>query len=179
MAPPQHDRLGLADERLLVEAAQRDPRQFAELYDLYFERVWTYVIRRVADRETAQDITAEVFHSALRGLPHFEWRGGGFLAWLYRIARNGIADAGRQRRREVQQVVEEPCDPDPETEDAAKLYRLIRRLPAEQQQVLELRFINEKSVAEAAAALGRSEGAVKQLQFRAVRTLREQMGRSR
>ncbi|MBL8213172.1 MAG: sigma-70 family RNA polymerase sigma factor [Bryobacterales bacterium] len=178
MAPPQHDRAGL-DERHLVEAAQRDPRQFAELYELYFERVWIFVIRRVADRETAQDITSEVFHSALRGLPHFESRGGGFLAWLYRIARNAIADAGRQRRREVQQVVEEAQPADRETEDAAKLFRLIRRLPKEQQQVLELRFVAEKSVAEAANALGRSEGAIKQLQFRAIRTLREQMGRSR
>ncbi len=179
MAPPQRDIAGVGDERLLVEAAQRDPRRFGELYDLYFERVWAYVIRRVADREAAQDITSEVFHSALRGLEHFEWRGGGFLAWLYRMASNGIADFGRQRRREVQQVVEEAGNPDPETEDAGRLYRYIRRLPTEQQQVLELRFLAEKSVAEAAQALGRSEGAVKQLQFRAIRTLREQIGRGR
>lgn len=179
MAPP-HDALpGPAAERLLVETAQQDPRRFAELYDLYFERVWIYVIRRVVDRESAQDITSEVFHSALRGLPHFEWRGGGFLAWLYRIASNGIADHMRMRRREVQHAEEAVAKPDPETEDAAQLYRLIRRLPADQQQVLELRFAAEKSVAEAAGILKRSETAVRQLQFRALRTLRAQMGRGR
>ncbi|HEY6182161.1 MAG TPA: sigma factor, partial [Terriglobales bacterium] len=79
-----------SDERLLVEAAQRDPRRFAELYELHFRRVYAYVIRRVERREEAEDVTSEVFHHALAKIKSFEWRGVPFSAWLMRIAANVI-----------------------------------------------------------------------------------------
>ncbi len=79
------------DERLLIEAAQKDPSRFAELYEENFERAYAFVARRVRDRHQAQDITSEVFQQALSNLGRFEWRGVPFAAWLYRIAANAIA----------------------------------------------------------------------------------------
>jgi RNA polymerase sigma-70 factor, ECF subfamily len=80
------------DERLLVEAAQRDASRFAELYERNFERVYAFVVRRVRNRAEAEDLTSDVFHRALANLPRFEWRGVPFAAWLYRMAANAIAD---------------------------------------------------------------------------------------
>ena len=81
-----------SDERLQVEAARQDPARFAELYEGNFERVYAYVARRVGNREEAQDVTADVFHQALAGLPRFEWRGLPFVAWLLGIAANVLSD---------------------------------------------------------------------------------------
>src|SRR5262249_16648203 len=80
------------DERLLIEAAQRDPLRFAELYESNFERVYAFVAYRVRDREEAQDITAEIFHQALASIQRFEWQGKPFAAWLLGIAANVLAD---------------------------------------------------------------------------------------
>src|ERR1051326_9534996 len=82
----------MEDEQGRIEAAKADPSRFAELYDEHFERVYAYVLRRVGDRNDAQDITADVFQNALANLGRFEWRGVPFAAWLYRIAANAIAD---------------------------------------------------------------------------------------
>ena len=81
-----------SEERLLIEAAQKDPGRFAELYELNFHRVYAYISRRVSDRAETQDLTAYVFHQALANLGKFKWRGAPFAAWLYRIAANAIAD---------------------------------------------------------------------------------------
>ena len=89
-----------ADERLLVEAAQRDPARFAELYSRNFHVVYAYVARRVPSREEAEDVTSQVFHQALANLKRFEWRGAPFAAWLRRIAANTLADHWRLRARE-------------------------------------------------------------------------------
>ena len=95
-----------ADERLLIEAAQKDPARFAELYENNFERVYAYVVRRVGDRAETEDLTSEVFHHALANLRRFEWRGIPFAAWLYRIAANLISDRWQRTNRE--QVADEP-----------------------------------------------------------------------
>src|SRR5262249_17817770 len=89
-----------AEERLLVEAAQRDRSRFADLYERNFELVYAFVARRVRNREEAEDVTAEVFHQALAGLGRFEWRGFPFAAWLFRIARNAITDRWRREQKE-------------------------------------------------------------------------------
>jgi RNA polymerase sigma-70 factor (ECF subfamily) len=170
-----------AGERLLVEAAQRDPARFAELYEAHFERVYAYVVRRVRDRHQAEDVTSEVFQQALANLRRFEWRGVPFAAWLFRIAANAIADRARHAARERGRPAPEPGeDPAPaleRDEELARLYRRVRDLPADQRRVIEMRFGEEKSIRDIAAELRRSEGAVKQLQFRAVQSLRESMGR--
>jgi RNA polymerase sigma-70 factor (ECF subfamily) len=170
-----------ADERLLIEAAQRDPARFAELYELNFERVYAYIVRRVQNRAVTEDLTAEVFHQALAHLQGFEWRGIPFAAWLFRIAANLISDLRQQSWREmaddntVSAAQVSPAEIE-EVERRATLFRLVDTLPAEQKRVVELRFVRQKSIREVAREIGRTEGAVKQLQFRALSSLRARMG---
>jgi RNA polymerase sigma-70 factor (ECF subfamily) len=166
------------DERQLIEAAQRDPRRFGELYELNFERVYAYVVSRIRDRSDAQDVTAEVFHQALRHLAKFEWRGVPFAAWLYRMAANAIADRAQRLSRE--QTIEAPEQIDErdfeDAEHTAQIFRLVKELPDDQRRVLEMRFVEEKSIGDIAREIGRSEGAVKQLQFRGLQNLRDRIG---
>ena len=166
------------DERRLVEAAQRDPGQFAELYELHFERVYAYIVRRVRDRSEAQDLTSEVFHQALANLGRFEWRGIPFSAWLFRMAANAIADRSQRLAREHSVPAPDIADDLDleEIEHRAHVFRLVRHLPADQRRVLEMRFVEQKSIREIALELDRSEGAVKQLQFRGLESLRARVG---
>ena len=167
-----------ANERLLIEAAQNDPARFGELYELNFARVYVYVVRRVRDRDLAEDLTSEVFHKALANLPRFKWRGAPFAAWLFKIAFNVIADRSKRAAKET------PDFPElmtaeinlEELERKARLSRLVGELPEDQQRVIAMRFAEEKSIREIANELGRSEGAVKQLQFRGLQNLRAQLG---
>lgn len=170
-----------SDERLLIEAAQKDPARFAELYERHFDRVYAFVVRRVRDRHAAEDVTSEVFQQALANLPRFEWRGAPFAAWLFRIAANEIVDRAKRASREV--LVADPEDRAenpgfPEVEQHAHLFRLVRALPEDQRRVIEMRFAEQKSIREIALALERSEGAVKQLQFRALEGLRARMSQA-
>ena len=165
------------DERLLIEAAQRDPGRFAELYERNFTRVYAYVARRVRNRTEAEDVTAEVFEQALANLPRFEWRGIAFAAWLLRMAAHAIADRWQDARRESGDPdIEEPACTD-DIERRALLFQLVDNLPPDQRRVVVARFVEQKSICEIARELERSEGAVKQLQFRALRSLRALVGR--
>ena len=168
------------DEKLLVEAAQKDPARFGELYELYFARVYAYISRRVGNQDAAEDLTSEVFHSALANLPKFEWRGAPFGAWLFRIAANAIVDRWKRNAKEQGTPgPEEYSDADyADAERCATIFRHAGELPADQKRVIELRFAEEKSIREIAEKLQRTEGAVKQLQFRALQTLRERMKES-
>jgi RNA polymerase sigma-70 factor, ECF subfamily len=177
-----NDRSQDAGERRLVEAAQKDPGRFAELYENNFERVYAYVARRVGNREEAQDLTAEVFHQALANLARFEWRGLPFAAWLMRIASNAIADSWKSKSREHgNPTSDQPLSHDIGVEDVerrARLFRLVTTLPNDQRRVIEMRFARGKSIREIAKELGRTGGAIKQLQFRGLETLRAQLGSS-
>jgi RNA polymerase sigma-70 factor (ECF subfamily) len=165
------------DERTLVQAAQADPARFEELYDRYVHRVYGFVSRRVGNRAVAEDITSAVFEQALAGLPKFEWRGAPFAAWLIRIAANALADHWRRTARESGDAPAEMPDAGEmdAIEQRAILFQLVGRLPELQRRVIELRFGEEKSIREIAAALDRTEGAVKQLQLRALENLRKGM----
>ena len=170
------------NERLLIEAAQKDPSRFAELYELHFERVYAYIARRVPDRVSAQDLTSHVFHQALANLGKFKWRGTPFAAWLFRIAANSIADHARRTARES-------TDANPGTrasadtqeseleavERMAYIFKLVCQLPDDQRRVISARFAEERSIKAIAHELGRTEGAIKQLQFRALRNLRNSL----
>ena len=165
------------DERTLIEAARANPARFVDLYDRHFHRVYGYVIRRTGNRAEAEDITSEVFERALTNLSRFEWRGVPFAAWLYRIAANALADRRRETARDSDESppdVPDGREPD-EIERRAILFQLVERLPDLQRQVIEMRFVDGKSIREIAAALGRSDGAVKQLQLRALENLRKSM----
>lgn len=186
------------DERALVAAAQQDPSRFAELYESNFNSVYAYVSRRVAHRHDAEDLTAEVFHQALRDLARFEWRGLPFAAWLIGIAAHLRADHWRHAAKkqdgtttdfELGDAAADTTDStivDPKTigarmtdskiEERAMLYQLVGELPQDQGRVIVRRFVDQKSVREIALELGRSEGAIKQLQFRALQNLRMRIG---
>ena len=164
------------DERLAIEAAQKDPARFAELYERNFERVYAYIARRVLNRHEAEDLTSEVFHQALAGLPRFEWRGVPFAAWLFRIAANSIIDRSKRSAKDQEilpstEATSEPVNIE-EIEQRARLFQLVDRLPPNQRRVIYLRFSDDKSLREIAQELGRTEGAIKQLQFRALQNLR-------
>jgi RNA polymerase sigma-70 factor, ECF subfamily len=163
-------------ERLAIEAAQKDPARFAELYENNFDRVYAYIVRRVRDRHEAEDLTSEVFHQALASLPRFEWRGVPFAAWLFKIAANSIIDRSKRAAKEQEILpTTEPIAEEfniEEIDRSARLFQLVDRLPTDQRRVIFMRFADDKSLREIAQELGRSEGAVKQLQFRAVQNLR-------
>jgi RNA polymerase sigma-70 factor (ECF subfamily) len=173
-----------ADERLLVEAAQADLSKFDVLYELHFDRVYFFLVSRVHDRTIAEDLTSEVFHKALANLPSYQWRGIPFSAWLFRIASNAIVDHFKRSTRE------QPADdhghpvaqPDLSSTDLdfierhVHFFRLVEQLPAIQRRVVCERFVEERSIREIAGRLRKTEGAIKQLQFRALQTLRAQIG---
>ena len=175
-------KLEAEDERQLIEAAQRDASRFAELYERNFERVYAFVVRRVRNRAEAEDVTSEVFHRALANLRRFEWRGVPFAAWLYRMAANAIADRRQQASRETElpEAADDIEDPVAmrQVEERAALFRLVQELPADQYRVVIMRFVEQKSIREIAGELRRSEGAIKQLQFRALENLRARMRRA-
>jgi RNA polymerase sigma-70 factor, ECF subfamily len=166
------------EERLLIEAAQKDPRRFAELYEQNFERVYAFIARRVRDRHVAEDVTAEVFHHALANLSKFEWRGVPFAVWLFRIAANATADHLKRLSREHLDSASGDLDQShwPDIENRILLFRLINDLPDDQRTVILKRFVEERSIRDIAEDLQRSEGAVKQLQFRALENLRKRAG---
>jgi RNA polymerase sigma-70 factor (ECF subfamily) len=172
-----------APERRLIEAAQRDPACFARLYEENFERVYAFIARRVRDRDQAQDLTADVFHSALKNLSHFEWRGAPFAAWLFRIAANAIADRGKRAAQletiKLREFREDDAADEAdlaEVEHRARLFKMVEKLPGDQRRVITMRFAQQRSIAEIAKDLGRSGGAIKQLQFRGLQSLRAMVG---
>jgi RNA polymerase sigma-70 factor (ECF subfamily) len=139
------------------------------------------------DRTIAEDVTSEVFHKALANLPNYEWRGVPFAAWLFRIAANAIIDYAKRAAREFPASDDppEPAAPDLQAselraiEHRAQLFRLVGKLPEVQKQVVYERFVEQRSILEIAQRLGKTAGAIKQLQLRAVQNLRAWMEGSR
>ncbi|HYW70832.1 MAG TPA: sigma-70 family RNA polymerase sigma factor [Pyrinomonadaceae bacterium] len=186
--PAQKSRLVKADEtdeRRLVEAAQQDRACFGAVYEKYFGLVYGFIARRVRERTLAEDLTSEVFRKALANLPRFKWTGAPFGAWLLKIAANMIADRAKRDARLSQSRAEDSLAGARSSEDSqaslehaerrAQLFRLVDELPNDQKRVVVLRFAEEKSIKEIALELGRSEGAVKQLQFRALESMRARL----
>jgi RNA polymerase sigma-70 factor (ECF subfamily) len=136
----------------------------------------------VGDRAETEGLTSEVFHHALANLQKFEWRGIPFAAWLFRIAANLISDRWQRSSREqladdpeqIESVPAKAAEFD-EVERKAMLFRMVETLPPEQRRVVALRFVEQKSIKEVAREIRKTEGAVKQLQFRALTTLRARM----
>jgi RNA polymerase sigma-70 factor (ECF subfamily) len=168
----------LVAERRLIEASQKDSRRFAELYERYFNRVYAFALTRTGNRAAAEDVTAETFRRALQNLTKFEWRDVPFSAWLFRIAANAAADLSRRAPRQTSLNDLPDEQPQPwearfiEVEERAQLFTLLKRLRKDQQKVIIMRFVQERSSREIAQAIGRSEAAVKALQFRALQNLR-------
>jgi RNA polymerase sigma-70 factor (ECF subfamily) len=163
-------------------AQDGDREAFGQLYDLYVDTVFRYVLVRVGDRQLAEDLTAETFIRALRRIDGFTWQGRDLAAWLVTIARNLVADHVKSARFRFEVTTADMRDADrrvgaPDDEVLTRLrderiVEAIRGLGAEQAECITLRFLQGLSLAETAEVLGKSQGAVKQLQLRATRALR-------
>ena len=166
------------DDRLQIRSAQSEQVHFAELYEQNFHRVYAFIARRVGSRDHAQDLTAEVFHQALASIGGFRWQGTPFISWLYGIAANVLATHWQKLGRNPAQLKEDwDASGSEEIERSAILAELVESLMPDQRMVVVRRFIEQRSIREVAIELGRSEGAIKQLQLRALENLREKMGR--
>ncbi|WP_367139634.1 MULTISPECIES: ECF subfamily RNA polymerase sigma factor, BldN family [Streptomyces] len=166
----------------LVERAQAgEAEAFGRLYDQYADTVYRYIYYRVGGRATAEDLTSETFLRALRRIGTFTWQGRDFGAWLVTIARNLVADHFKSSRFRLEvttgemldanEVERSPEDSVLESLSNAALLEAVRKLNPQQQECVTLRFLQGLSVAETARVMGKNEGAIKTLQYRAVRTL--------
>lgn len=169
------------DERALVERAKSDPEAFGLLYDRHVGSVFGIAVACLNNVAAAEDVTAETFVKALRGIGSYRDCGRPFSAWLHRIARNQAVD--HFRRHTVTEEVDEAL-PDPALSvearaidhlEAEAIWRLVDRLPRQQQAAMILRFREGRTYRESGLIMGKSEAAVKQLTFRAVHRLRCQL----
>ncbi|HEX3705422.1 MAG TPA: sigma-70 family RNA polymerase sigma factor [Mycobacteriales bacterium] len=183
-SPPAEPTSQQARMMAAVLAAQEgDGEAFGELYDAYVDLVHRYISYRVGNHALAEDLTSETFLRALRRISTFTWQGRDFGAWLVTIARNLVADHYKSSRYKLEQptsdMVEAGADKSEDSPEAevlagitnATLLTAVRQLGHEQQECIVLRFLQGLSVAETAAILGKNEGAVKALQYRAVKAL--------
>jgi RNA polymerase sigma-70 factor (ECF subfamily) len=171
--------------RRLVERGQQGDRDALEdLYLIHFDRIYSYLHMSVGNRHDAEDLTTQTFLRMLESIGKFRWQSAPFSAWLFRIAHNLAMDHFRANRRwQPEEVVPEP-EPDETTSAEAgaleaigrkSMLDLIDDLSPEQQQVLTLKFVFNFANAEAATILGKSEGAIKSLQHRALASLQKQL----
>jgi RNA polymerase sigma-70 factor, ECF subfamily len=177
-----------ADVRRLVERAQHGDREaLEELYLLHFDRIYSYLHMSVGNRHDAEDLTTQTFMKMLESIKRFRWQSAPFSAWLFRIAHNLAMDHFRSSRRwQPEEEVPEPAgDAEPSAEAAAlqtigreSMLELIENLSHEQQQVLTLKFVFNLPNADVAMILGKSEGAIKSLQHRALVSLQKQITKS-
>ena len=188
-----HRLVHLDRDRALVEAALRDPAAFDALYRKYLAQVYSYAYYELGSHHDAEDAAERTFMLALGALSRFEERarpadGEGastFRVWLFRIARNVVANIRRGRRRylvvpiEVAAIVADPLDIEGDVsrrQEAGAAWAAVGRLPAERRRALVLRFVEEMSTAEIAGILGRSEGAVRVLIHRGLRAVAQDLG---
>ncbi len=179
-------------DRRLVEAAQADPARFEALYRKYLAQVYSYAFYELRDHHDAEDVSERTFLAALANLGRFEERarpadGEGastFRVWLFQIARNAVAERRRRIRRRPEAPLEAalqiaaPTDVEAEASrraEAAAALRAVDRLPSDRRRALILRFVDEMSTAEIAGVLGRSEGAVRVLIHRALRSVAREL----
>lgn len=182
------DLSSLSDRELATLAGQgpRARAAFGELYERHIERVYQFCYLRTGNHHDAEDLTARVFTRALAAIGRYEDRGAPFGAWLFRIARNLALNWQRDHRRRriipfnegipTHNAEEQPEIYAEQAEEQTRLLAAIRRLPARSQQLLVLKFQEQRTNAEIGAALGRSEGAVKSLYYRTLRDLRRALG---
>jgi RNA polymerase sigma-70 factor, ECF subfamily len=179
---PHRTQEDLAQEHLQILAAQRDPQAFSALYERYVDQIYAYAYTLTRDKDQAEDVTAATFARALEELPRFEWRGVPYSAWLYRVTSNMVA---RDKRRpgwielSPHTAADEADTPEHITTLHARdeqIRNAVAALPTDQRQAILLRFGGELRNKEIASIMGRSEGAIKLLTFRAMTTLRRRLG---
>ena len=172
------------EAQLIARARASERAAWDEIFQRHYHRVYVFVFCRVGDATAAEDLTADVFVEAWKGIDRFSYRGVPLIAWLYRIARNLLADFLEKRKKSRTQPLEEGprevADPRDEAESVAlwdMVSNAFKKLTREQQMVLVSRFLEGLSVAETAALLGKNENAVKALEFRALKSVRKILAR--
>ena len=175
------------EDETITHAAQGDTEAFTLLYERYVNRIYNYIYYRTGNPHEAEDLTSRVFYRALHHINTYSNRGVPFSAWLYRIAHNLVANWHRDnsRRKEVPledyiQLPQKTLQPEAsvvDNQELENLLRTIRRLPADRQQLLILKFVEGLSNAEVAVIMRRSEGAIKSLYHRTLLSLREEIQR--
>jgi len=168
---------------VIERARSGDRSAFGELYDQHVDAVYRYVLYRVREPSDAEDLTSEVFTRAFANIHRYRWQGKSFLAWLYTIARNAVTDRRRRERPTVDlDNAYGVAEDGPTAHDRAvrgeqvdALRGAVKHLTTEQQEVLVLRFIENMSSRQVAQVLGKNEGAIRALQFRALGRLRKLM----
>jgi len=176
-----------SDQALLARAARGDREAFGALYERYVSRIYSYIFYRTGNHHDAEDLTARVFFRAMRHIGNYKDHGVPFSAWLYRIAHNLVANWHRDNSRRpefflgdgfpILQDWEHPEWALLQAEEQEILLRTIRRLPADRQQLLILKFVDHLSNAEIGQIMGRTEGAIKSLYHRTLITLRDELQR--
>lgn len=175
----------LSEDQLVQRAVEGDPKAFGRLYDRYVDRIFRFVVYRVNDEPTAEDLTSEVFMKAWDALDDYEPSGAPFGAWLFRIARNAVIDHHRTQKEQIElekvaPILEDPqADPQGDVHGELELDRLkaaMSQLTEAQQEVLTLKFIEGLSTREAAQVLGKRQGAVRALQMRGLHALADVLG---
>jgi RNA polymerase sigma-70 factor (ECF subfamily) len=179
--PPRPDAESARMLALVKRAQDGDGEAFGRLYDTYMDTVYRYIYYRVSNRALAEDLTSETFLRALRRISTFTWQGRDFGAWLVTIARNLVADHFKSSRHRLEVPTGEMLDSDqtePSPEDSVLAYLsnralldAVKQLNSQQQECVTLRFLHGLSVAETALIMGKNDGAIKTLQYRAIRTL--------
>ena len=177
---------GQADDELAERAIAGDAEAFGGLYDRYVDAVYRYVYYRVGDQAEAEDVTSDVFFKALRAMPRYQPRQP-FLAWLYRIARNSVIDRARRLRPQVSfedalrhASADRVVDPDAlldQLSDSTTLRAAIKRLTPLQQDVIILRYVEGLDTKEIGRIIGRRDGTVRGIEFRALGMLRSVLPR--
>jgi RNA polymerase sigma-70 factor, ECF subfamily len=171
-------------DRLVAEAQRGDPEAFGRIFDAYAGPIHRFIASRVNRPSDAEDLTQLVFVKALEALPRYEARGIPFGGWLFRLARNAIIDQARTRRDHlslVAAVTRETEEAGPEAtaslrDDLDRVAHALTELTDDQREVIELRFFAGLSVHEAAEVMGRQDGTIRGLQFRALAALRRSLG---
>jgi len=168
------------DDRTLILAAQKNPVDFAALYDRYAQSVYRYFYSRVDNPADAEDLTAQTFLAALESLPRYR-HSGYFSAWLFSIARSKAMDHFRRRKPQVELSETERSDePDPFTrvahgDEIARLLDLVRGLEEADRELIHLRYVADLSFAEISGLLGRKEDTVKKTLYRLLDRLQSQL----
>ncbi len=172
----------MQDEPSVVGQAQRgDEEAFAQLYEVYFDKVYRYLVLKIGNRAEAEDMTQQVFLKAYKSIASYRWKGVPFSAWLFRIAHNLMVDFVRKSSRRPTVPLDETLlagsdNPQAEVElrlDVERLVLATRHLTAAQREVISLRFAGGLPIAEVARTMGKSQGAVKALQHSAIVALRK------
>ncbi|MDQ7026329.1 MAG: sigma-70 family RNA polymerase sigma factor [Anaerolineae bacterium] len=169
----------------LVVYAKEDKEAFGEIYERYLDKIYNYIYYRTGNQQDAEDLTAKVFYRAMSHIENYVDKGVPFQAWLYRIAHNLVAnfhrDKGRRKIIPLDDYIAHTLHsdaPDKQAESSeqeALLMEAIRRLPADRQQLIILKFIEQKSNQDIGEVMGRTEGAIKSLYHRTLLSLRDEL----